>query len=294
MTTPFIVNPAAGGGRASQALPTVLARIEAGGRKVKVYPTTGPGVATELALRLAEEGHEELLCGGGDGTTWEVLNGIMQATRRPALCSIPLGTGNSFLRDLGVFSADDAVTAWLASRTRTVDVVQADCDEGRFWFINLLSLGFVSEVGAMTNRWFKPLGQHGYTLATILQVARLRHHVFPMRLDGGPTEADPCVFYSFNNSRCTGGTMQMAPSANPSDGVLDIIRVGPMGALTLLGTFPKIYEGRHLEHPLCSAQTAAKVDFDLSGPVPIMVDGEVIERRLRSLTVLPGALTWLA
>ncbi|HMV67017.1 MAG TPA: YegS/Rv2252/BmrU family lipid kinase, partial [Myxococcota bacterium] len=248
--------------------------------------------ATALARGLAA--HPRLLCAGGDGTAYEVVNGLMQAGGRPALGMIPLGTGNSFLRDFGITTAARALDAVVADRRRPIDVVRADCDGGPIWYINLLSIGFTSDVGALTNRRFKALGKHGYTVATVIEVARLRHHAFPLRLDGGPTDARPCVFLSFNNSRCTGGDMQMAPSADPSDGRLDVIRVGPMSRLQLLGTFPKIYQGRHVDHPLVEQATAAQVDLDLDGPVDLMVDGEVIRRRLTRLVVLPGALEVIA
>jgi diacylglycerol kinase family enzyme len=88
--------------------------------------------------------------------------------------------------------------------------------------------------------------------------------------------------------------MVMAPSADPSDGRLDVIRVGPLGRLDLLRTFPKIYEGRHLEQPLNEGATASVVTFTDPRPVDIMVDGEVLEVTLQRLEVLPGALEILA
>jgi diacylglycerol kinase (ATP) len=293
MTLPLIVNPAAGGGRARTLIPGVVARLRAAGYTPIVHETTGPGDATQIAARLAAEGCAKIACAGGDGTSFEVLNGLFPRAPdapRPALLAIPLGTGNSFLRDFGVTSTEAALDAIAAGRRRVVDVVRADHTDGSFVLLNLISLGFVSEVGALTNRRFKPLGAAGYTVATVLGVARLRHVVLPIRLDGGPTDARPCVFLSFNNSRYTGGTMEMAPGADPSDGLLDVIRVGPMGRLELLATFPKIYQGRHLEHPLNEAARARQVDFDLPGPVDLMVDGEVLRHQLTRLTVLPGAL----
>jgi diacylglycerol kinase (ATP) len=289
---PLIANPAAGGGRCGQLLQQAALQLGARGCEVTIHRTTGPGHATELARELGH--HPRLLCAGGDGTTYEVVNGLMQAGHRPALGSVPLGTGNSFLRDFGVLHADQAIDAIAQDRRRRVDVIRADHEAGSLWFINLLSLGFTSDVGALTNRRFKALGKHGYTVATVIEVGRLRHQAFPLRLDGGATDARPCVFLSFNNSRCTGGDMQMAPAASPSDGRLDVIRVGPMSRLQLLGTFPKIYQGRHVEHPLVEQATAATVELDLPAPVAIMVDGEVVRHRLTRLTVLPGALEVLA
>jgi diacylglycerol kinase family enzyme len=236
-----------------------------------------------------------LLCAGGDGTAYEVVNGLFPAQGRvPTLGFLPLGTGNSFLKDLDITTEVRAIDAVADGRRKPVDVVRAVHADGELHYINLLSVGFTSDVGALTNRRFKRLGPAGYAVATVVEVARLTHRAFPIRLDGAAEDARPCCFLSFNNSRCTGGDMVMAPSADPSDGRLDVIRVGPLGRLDLLRTFPKIYEGRHLEHPLNEGATASVVTFTDPRPVDIMVDGEVLEVTLQRLEVLPGALEILA
>jgi diacylglycerol kinase (ATP) len=292
---PLILNPAAGGGRCAAAAPAAVRRLRDAGWDVAVHETAGPGAATALAARFTDEGVSTVLVAGGDGTSFEVLNGVLgQPKPPPRLGLLPLGTGNSFLRDFGVTTAEAALTGVIGGRSHRVDAVRATHDDGTFWFMNLLSLGFTSEVGAFTNRHLKPLGPAGYAVATVVEVARLKHRQFPLRLDGGPTDDRPCVFLSFSNSRYTGGTMCMAPDADPSDGQLDVIRVGPMGRLDLLRTFPRIYQGRHLEHPLNSSTRARVVELDLAGPEALMVDGEVLTHRLRRLEVVPGALEILA
>lgn len=290
-TLPLILNPAAGGGACARKAPAALRRLADAGLTVTRHDTTGPGHATALATQLAAKGHRTILCAGGDGTTYEVLNGLLPWTGegRPALGLLPLGTGNSFLKDFGVRNADEALAAVLSGRRTPVDAVRIEHAGGALHFANLLSLGFVSKAGATTNRWFKPLGPAGYAVATVIEVARLQHVVLPIRLDGGETDARPCVFLSFNNSRCTGGDMQMAPDADPTDGRLDVVRVGPLGRLDLLRTFPAIYDGKHLDHPLNEATTAVRVDLDLPGPVDCMIDGEVIRLHVHALEVVPAA-----
>lgn len=291
---PLLANPAAGGGRAAAQIDPLVVRLRAAGLDVDLHRTTGPGHATELARRFRDA--PTVLCAGGDGTTFEVVNGLLDApsARRPALGLIPLGTGNSFLRDFGVTATDAAVAAVARGQRRTVDVVRVTHDAGVLHYLNLLSVGFTSDVGTTTNRWFKPLGAAGYAVATVLEVLRLAARPIPHRLDDGPLDSAPYVFLSFSNSRCTGGTMQMAPSADPTDGRLDVIRVGALGRLELLRTFPKIYQGRHLEHPKNSATTCTSVVFDPAVARDAMIDGEVIRLGLQRLDVVPGALEVLA
>lgn len=293
---PLIANPAAGGGRCGAMLDSAVARLRDKGVHVDVQRTTGPGHATVLARAAWASGHRKILCAGGDGTTWEVVNGLFPVVgdARPTLATIPLGTGNSFLKDFGVKGDGDVIAAIVEGRSRPVDVVRTTHAGGAMHYVNLLSIGFTSKAGATTNKWFKPLGAGGYAVATVIEVARLRSEPFPHRLDGGAHDLSPYVFLSFSNSRCTGGDMQMAPDADPTDGALDVIRVGDLTRRELLTLFPRIYQGKHLQHPKNSAARAREVVFDLPGPLDVMVDGEVVPLHLQRLDVLHHALEVIA
>ena len=105
-----IVNPAAGGGRSRKLLGPALARLQAGGIDVKVAETRAPGEATEIASAAYGRGVRNFIAVGGDGTSYEIVNGIIPESRSqgipdtledriPTLGFLPLGTGNSFLRD---------------------------------------------------------------------------------------------------------------------------------------------------------------------------------------------------
>lgn len=289
---PLIINPAAGGGRCGQIARALVPRLADAGKDVQIYETTGPGHATQLARKLRDKGEHTLLVAGGDGTTYEIVNGVMGTPGLPKakLGLLPCGTGNSFLRDFDITDVEGALKGVLAGSSVPVDVVQANHTEGHFYYLNLLSIGFTSAVGSLTNRRFKFLGANGYTVATVLEVARLKAQRFPHALDGGELVDTPVTFLSFSNSKYTGGTMMMAPSADVTDGKLDVIHIGGMGRLDLLKTFPKIYQGKHLEHPANHGSTAALVRFELPAPVDIMVDGEIVTAQLTGLEVLPGAL----
>lgn len=289
-----IVNGAAGGGRCRSRFDKFLRRLTDAGFTIDVKLTEGPGHATELAHEAYERGERRFLAVGGDGTSYEVVNGLFP--RDPAdgpveLGMLPLGTGNSFLRDFGITTEQDALEALLHGRTRAVDVIRCEHAEGTLHYINLLGLGFTARAGALTNEKFKPLGPLGYVAAVLVSVARLEHPVDPIRVDGA-AEIDerPAAFLCFSNSRYTGGTMMMAPRADVSDGALDIIRVGALSRAELVAQFPRIFNGTHVDHPLVEQRTAKRVDFVHERLQDCMIDGEILKLSLRSLEVLPGAL----
>jgi len=293
-----VLNGTAGSGRCAARAREVLPRLREAGLSLDVRETRAAGDGTHIAREAYAAGERRFLAVGGDGTTYEVVNGLFpESVGRSdvTLGMLPLGTGNSFLRDFGIVDTEGAVTAILRGETRAVDVVRAEHTAGTLFYVNLLSVGFSAAVGALTNRRYKPFGQAGYALAVVNSLARLAHPTFPLALDDADTiDLRPCTLLSFSNSRCTGGTMQMAPDADPTDGELDVIRVGSMGRRELLRTFPKIYDGKHLAHPAISSSRARRVRFADPFPTDVMVDGEVLELTLRELRVLPSALWVIA
>jgi diacylglycerol kinase (ATP) len=289
-----VVNPAAGGGRCGRLAPAALERVRAAGITLEVAQTTRAGEAVELARRAYENGFRNFLAVGGDGTSFEIINGLFPralSSERPALGFLPLGTGNSFLRDFTSRGTDHTIEALRKGVRRSCDVIRLQHADGEIYFLNLVSLGFPADVGALTNRRFKRWGELGYILGVLTRLARLDHAAFPHRLN---TDADwdrrPCLFLTFSNSKFTGGKMMIAPKADPADGQIEYVRWSPIGRLRLLWTFPRLFTGTHIEHRLASRAPAQRIELDLPGAVNVLVDGEILRLHCRSLEILPGAL----
>lgn len=294
-----IVNGAAGGGRCGARSGKALDRLRDGGLAVDVRYTEGPGHATTLAREAYAEGARRFIAAGGDGTTYEVVNGLFP---RPAgdddpitLGFLPLGTGNSYLRDFGITDAEGAIEALISGRRRPSDVIRVAHQGGELHYINLLSIGFSAGVGALTNRRFKPFGFAGYGMAVVASLAGLDHPTYPVRVDDDRAiDARPCTLLSFSNSRFTGGTMMMAPEADPADGAVDFIRIGHLSRAGLLRAFPKLYKGTHVTLPTVETSRARRVEFVGETETDCMIDGEVLRLTLSSLEVLPSRLEVVA
>jgi len=288
-----IVNPAAGGGRSGKLARPAIARLREKGLPLDVIASTGPGHAVELASEAYSQGYRRFIAIGGDGTAHEILNGIFAGRKineRISLGLLPLGTGNSFLRDFGQNGAESSMEALLAGRTRPVDLLRLTHATGDIFSFNLFSLGFTADVAVLTNRTFKPLGHLGYLLGVFLRVVHLRRRAFVLRCDDDTAwDERRCLFLAFSNSKFTGGTMLIAPHADPSDGLIEFVRWGPIGRLGLLRNLPKLYDGTHIEHPLASRRAVRRVEFKPSDPVDVMIDGEVATIEIRSLAILPSA-----
>jgi diacylglycerol kinase family enzyme len=99
-----------------------------------------------------------------------------------------------------------------------------------------------------------------------------------------------CLFLTFNNSKFTGGTMMIAPDAVTDDGLIEYVRWGPIGRLGLIRNLVGLYDGTHTQHPLAERQAVRRIEFQLDGPIDVMVDGEVLTLECRTIEVLPSAL----
>jgi diacylglycerol kinase (ATP) len=313
-----IINPAAGGGRCGERVGAALDRLRAAGIALETAETSAAGEATQIARDAYGRGYRKFLAVGGDGTSYEIVNGLFPESRSqesrsqvsgvgshvasaeeeqiPTLGFLPLGTGNSFLRDFedrvsGKNSLEHAMQALEARRSRPCDVLRLTHKDGTIYYTNLLSVGFAADVAALRHRRFLRLGQAGYLLSIFLCLARLDRRPFPVRLEGQREfDSRRCLFLTFNNSKFTGGTMMIAPDAVIDDGLIEYVRWGPIGRLGLIRNLATLYDGTHTRHPLAERQAVRRIEFQLDGPVDVMVDGEVLTLECRTIEVLPSAL----
>ncbi len=279
-------------------LAAALERLRAGGIAVDVAETRSAGDATRMAREAYGQGQRKFIAVGGDGTSYEVVNGLFpeaSAGERPTLGFLPLGTGNSFLRDFSDRGVEHAIESLIAGRSRNCDVLRLRHRGGVIHYINLLSVGFPADVATLRARRFSGHGELGYFISIFLGLARLRRRPFPVRVEG-ETEFDRrrCLFLTFNNSKFTGGTMMIAPKAEVNSGLIEYVRWGAIGRLGLMRNLPGLYDGTHIEHRLAERKAVKRVEFDLDAPVDVMVDGEVLTLECKELDVLPGALSVVA
>jgi diacylglycerol kinase (ATP) len=308
-----IINPAAGGGRCRELVPSAIARLRNAGIALEAAETNAPGDATRIAREGYAQGFRKFIAVGGDGTSFEIVNGLFrkssdqlsalgsherqgQTDQTPTLSFLPLGTGNSFLRDFSDPKAVDrglehAMRAIEERRSTACDVLRLTHKEGELYYINVLSVGFAADVAALRHRRFLNFGHAGYLAAIFLSLARLKRRPFPVRADGqGDFDQRSCLFLTFNNSKFTGGTMMIAPDARTNDGLIEYVRWGPIGRLGLIRNLPTLYDGTHTRHPLAERRAARQIEFQLDEPVDVMIDGEVMQLECKKIDVLPSSL----
>lgn len=289
-----IVNPAAGGGQCRKLVGPALERLRSAKVSVDVKETSRAGDATRLAREGWQQGYRKFIAIGGDGTSYEIVNGVFPQAgdaSSPTLSFLPLGTGNSFLRDFPARTIEQRLDLLSTGVTKAVDVIRLKHTTGTLYYINLLSMGFAADVAMMRARNFSGWGELGYQSSIFICLSRLRRRPFPLKVDGeAQVDRRRCLFLTFNNSKFTGGTMMIAPQADTADGLIEYVRWGPIGRLGLIRNLPGLYDGTHVNHPLAERRPARRIDFELDAPVDVMIDGETMTLHCQSLDVLQSAL----
>lgn len=243
---------------------------------VDVIRTTGPGDAVRTVAAAELSVYDGLVAAGGDGTLFEVLNGLYSQARskRIPLGLIPVGTGNAFARDLGLMPGNwvQAVDMVRAGRLREVDVGRVKTPDETYYFLNIVGAGL--PVDAMkTAGKLKFLGNTAYTLATLWHAMKLKSYPLHLEIDGKNIRQDS-MFVEISNTRYTGTTFLIAPDAVLDDGLLDVVLLGQLSRRRLLRLFPTIYSGRHVLYK--EIRTFKAKEIRIMAPADIMLapDGE--------------------
>ena len=219
---PVILNPAARSTQAAKREEMIRSLQPA----PEVHMTSGPAEATAMAERLARDGHELVVAGGGDGTMNEVLQGICRVNtqrsageKHTALGVLPLGTMNVFSVELGM-PGQDIAKCWemiSSGRRKEVDLWKA----GDSYFVQLAGVGFDAQIIQETPwEMKKRYGPLSYVMSAV-QVLQKEPPVLTLSTDGKPDAHGSVILVG--NGMHYGGPFQVFKQASNTDGLLDVL-----------------------------------------------------------------------
>jgi len=291
------VNPAAGAGRTAKKWPQIMSLLKNIGLRFEHDLTEAPRHAIELAKSAAKKGYELVVSVGGDGTINEIVNGLYDAgnIKDVMLGIISTGTGSDYIRTVGIPRRHvEACQRLLNPQKRVVDLGEVEyASSGRAvkrLFVNFAGLGFDAEVVKATTQKFKVLGAvPSYLMGLLTTFLCYRNREVTVRLDGRTDDRKVCAVV-MSNGKYGGGSMYVAPDADLSDGLLDIMIIDNISKPDLLWSLPRIYRGTHLTHPKVTAERAREIEIIPIQPMSIQADGELLGEAPASFRVLPAAL----
>ena len=283
----MLVSAGAGRGRAAGALTGVVAALRAGGASPRVLTADTRADAERQAADAVTDGVAAVAALGGDGAAHAALQAV--AGTGTALALLPCGTGNDLARALGV-PADPVQAARAAAAdlvAGTVSRVDA-ARTGDRWWATVLCFGFDAAVTDRANRLSWPRGSRRYDLAVLAELARLAPREVALTVDGAGSEREVTLI-AVANTACYGGGLRIAPDADPTDGLLEVVVVGPVSRRELVRTRPRLAAGTHVDHPAVTVLRGREVSLHGAGPTTY-ADGEPV-CPLPAVTVcVPGAV----
>lgn len=293
-----ILNPAAAKGTAADAIPGIERLFSEYGLDYELVHTERPWHAAELARDAALSGYDVVVAAGGDGTSNEVLNGLMQARQAGsddcAMGVLCIGRGNDFAFGMGVpLTLEEGCRALSRRHTRRIDVGHVRgglFPEGRF-VGNGIGIGFDAVVGFEAAK-FKRLGGYlGYVLAALKTVfLYYRAPLVEIEFDGERL-TQPSLMVSLMNGRRMGGGFLMAPDAKPDDGLFDLCVAHQVSRATaLFRLIPLFTKGLQATHAAIKTGRASRMVVSaIDGALPAHADGETlcVDGHRLELEVLP-------
>ena len=293
----LIVNPHAGKKLGATVADTAVDTLRNLKVETDVVYSEWPGHAVELARETELSNLDGLIAVGGDGTLFEIINGLVAGNGSIPipLGQIPVGTGNSFLKDIEQGETDPiaaGVDRIAGGATVPVDLGKFTCDAGEYYFANLLGAGFVSNVAYRAKK-YKAFGSLSYVFGVFEELIGLSSYQSTLIIDDTAIERD-LIFIEICNSRYTGGNMMMAPSADISDGLLDVVVVDRITRRRLLKLFPRIFNGTHVEDESVEVIRGRHIRFESAVPLALTPDGETFGTTPIEVEVVPAAVRFFA
>ncbi len=283
----MIVNPHAGKKHGIAVAERARKKLEKHNMNIDMFISNKPGESVNIASSINIDDYEGILAVGGDGTLFEVINGILKnkTDAQVPISQVPVGTGNSFTKDLGITNMEDAIDAVLRGESRGIDIGEFNCSRGNFFFANILGTGFVSNV-AYRARKYKWLGSLSYILGVLEEVTVLKSTKIELSIDGKLITRD-AIFTEICNSRYTGGDMLMAPDAQIDDGLLDVIILNKVSRRKLLSLFPLLFKGEHILDESIEVFTGKDILLKSSRSLSLTPDGETFGETPLEITLHP-------
>lgn len=288
----LVTNPHAGHGRAAHAAERAMARLtEHGVSVVAVQGRDQRASASLLAEFAADDRVDALVVVGGDGMVNLALQ--VQAGTGLPLGIIPAGTGNDHGREYHLPTSPERAADVVADGfSITTDLGRITADDGvSRWFGTVMCSGFDSLVSDRVNRMTWPHGRNRYNLAILAEF--LNFHALPFRitLDDGTVLDDPVTLAAFGNTRSYGGGMQICPTADHSDGMLDVTIIGRASRVKAATTFSKVFTGEHVEIDEVAVHRtrSARVEFLGEGRHNAYADGDVMAPLPVTVETVPAA-----
>jgi diacylglycerol kinase (ATP) len=283
----LIYNPTSGREEMKRRLPEILQRLERGGLETSTHATTGEGDATLAAAEAVERGFDVIIAAGGDGTLYEVINGMAEKNHRPPLGILPLGTTNDFARAMAIpKNLEAACDIIIHGHDRVIDLGKAN----QRYFINIAGGGSLTELTyEVPSRLKTMLGQLAYYMKGFEKLPRLRPIELYIKADDQELHEEVMIFL-ITNTNSVAGFEKLCPDAAIDDGFMDVILIKKCNLVEMIRIATLALRGEHMNDPHVKHFQTKHIQITSPDYVQLNLDGEFGGTLPGVFTVLPSHL----
>lgn len=300
-----ILNPASDHGRTGKRRAQVTAALRSAGLADEIWLTEHPGHAVVLARQAATQA-DAVIAVGGDGTIQEVSRGLIESGRPVPMGVMPLGTGNDFVKMLGIPRPLDAAALALKTAVpQAVDYGLVRWREAGAWheqpFINAVGAGFDAQAAIEANAFKGLPGITGYLAAVMRTLWRWESpqvQIAGRSLPDEPLERfydGPLLLVTIGNGISSGGMFRLTPQASITDGLLDVCLVQAVSKSRILQVIPRVIQGAHASAQEVHVHRVTTITISADAGLPVHADGEILARHAQNIeiNVVSGGLSVL-
>ena len=283
----FIVNPKSGNGLAERSIQFIRQYCADQKLDFELLITEMEGQAKELASRFHAEDSVCLYAVGGDGTAYDVANGLND---RVPLAIIPAGTSNDFFRMISDRRESIEQIIEETIRGRFVNVDLGSTSHSRF--LNCTTMGLDARVNDMVNRLLKRSflpRMMLYGVSAVINVFRLQPFHVVLDADGRRYEED-CILLAVMNGKAYGNGVIPIKGVDLKDGLLNICMIQSDKLSHILPLLPKYMSGHADALTQAKFLTARSIHLQSDQQICMQSDGETFYSREEDFRVDPGRL----
>lgn len=296
----IIVNPTSGMGRAKRSWKKIYALLDKYELDYEYKFSEYSKHETELVKEAIRKGHRKIISIGGDGTLFNILNGVMtQEFINPIdieIGVIPIGTGNDWTRSYKIpRNFEKAIQIIKTGKTLKQDVGYIELlNENKSAYFNILAgSGFVGHVVHKTTK-IKKVGPLAFALGTLLSLAGHKLNTLKIHINDEIINTKSLLTI-VGNLKYTGGGMQLTKNPNSLDGLLDVTIAREINKPTIVGNIINLFNGKIVNHRLVSNYKTDKLKIEIKDNSDsfVIADGEMLGKGGYQVELIPLAVTYI-
>lgn len=281
-TVHVVINRASRRGSATKLIDEITSTLGYLGAMIDDHRPRSADETKSLLRELAGQDGARIVVVGGDGSQHLAANALAGTTN--TLGIIPAGTGNDAALGLGLpTDVRGACRAALADPA-SVDLIRC----GDTYALSVATFGFGADVNERADRIRWPKGTMKYTAATFRELPSLTTTSMTITVDGEAHEVEANLA-AIANTTTFGGGLKVAPDASPTDGLLDVVIMGPASRFTFATMLPLAFSGRHVHHKAVTQLRGREVTIE-GTDLQVRADGEPFGALPATFTVAESAL----